>query len=122
MIFLSLWFRNLNSNSLSGRVPSALGGRLLHRASFKYVHIQKCHCLILFLLSSLRLRLEGYPVHTVGHLMRWTGWMHRCFRSFSELRGNLVYFKPYIINEIFLVQTLQIYIFPWRPSTITHNQ
>ncbi|KAK2970359.1 hypothetical protein RJ640_030064 [Escallonia rubra] len=26
---------NLNSNSLSGRVPAALGGRLLHRASFK---------------------------------------------------------------------------------------
>lgn len=29
--------RNLNGNSLSGRVPATLGGRLLHRASFKYV-------------------------------------------------------------------------------------
>ena len=31
--------RNLNGNSLSGRVPAALGGRLLHGTSFKYVAI-----------------------------------------------------------------------------------
>lgn len=36
---MSLWFRNLNSISLCGRVPASLGGRLLHRASFKYVLI-----------------------------------------------------------------------------------
>jgi len=34
--FMLLWYRNLNGNSLSGRVPAALGGRLLHGASFKY--------------------------------------------------------------------------------------
>lgn len=37
LLFQSRWCRNLNGNSLSGRVPAALGGRLLHRASFKYV-------------------------------------------------------------------------------------
>lgn len=33
------WCRYLNSNSLSGKVPVSLGGKLLHRASFKYAFI-----------------------------------------------------------------------------------
>lgn len=36
-IKLLFCYRNLNGNSLSGRIPAALGGRLLHRAKFKYV-------------------------------------------------------------------------------------
>lgn len=37
LILFLIQCRNLNGNSLSGQVPAALGGRLLHRASFKYV-------------------------------------------------------------------------------------
>lgn len=83
-IDLLLLHRDLNGNSLSGRVPAALGGRLLHGASFKYVLTNFQY--VLHIISKLVVRFDFVPIVyrnrcDVSTVFLWSG------RSFTDNSG-----------------------------------